>query len=244
VSKTYKNSPISEAVCEFQFGQDSPWDLTIPGLIYEKVRGTFPKKSQFAQVTLGISTTEGTIGQQLETMPVMKFSSEDEKVLIQVGTRLLSVNHLKPYSSWRNFLPLIQDSFNAYCEVAEPKSIHRIGLRYINTIEIAGPLTDLKDFFEFRPYVGDKLPQFPGPFLISVQLPFEEARDVLNLRLSSLAGSTSDTTTIILDIDYFLAQPDKVDLDGVFAWVDSAHTHVEEIFEACITEQLRRIFEE
>lgn len=174
----------------------------------------------------------------------MRFSSEDEKVLIQVGTRLLSVNHLKPYSSWQNFLLLIQDSFNAYCEVAEPKSVHRFGLRYINTIEIVDQPVDLKEYFEFRPYVGDNLPQNLGPFLISVQLPFENSRDILNLRLSSLAGSSSDTTTVILDIDYFLAQPDKVDLDEVFTWVDTAHTHIEEIFEACITDQLRHIFEE
>ena len=30
MTKLYKNSPISEAVCEFQFGQDSPWDFTVP----------------------------------------------------------------------------------------------------------------------------------------------------------------------------------------------------------------------
>ncbi len=244
MSRKYKNSPISEAVCEFQFGQDSPWDLTVPGLVYEKVRTAFPKRSQIARVTLGISADAGGIGQQLGAVPIMRFLSEDEKLLIQVGTHLLSVNHLKPYSSWQNFLPVIQDGFKAYREVASPKSIHRIGLRYINTIQITGQSIDLEDYFEFRPYVGPNLPQTIGPFTLSVQLPFEGSRDILNLRLASLAGISSEVATIILDLDYFLAQPGKVELDKVFTWVDSAHTHVEEIFEACITDKLRQTFEE
>lgn len=129
VSRQYKNSPISEAVCEFQFGQDSPWDLTVPGLVYEKVRTTFPKRSQIARVTMSIAANEEEIGPQFGALPIIRFTREDEKAHIQVAPHLLSVHHLKPYSSWQQFLPLIKDSFEAYREVASPKSIHRIGLR-------------------------------------------------------------------------------------------------------------------
>jgi hypothetical protein len=34
VGKKYKNSQIIEALCEFQFEQNPPWDLAIPGIIY------------------------------------------------------------------------------------------------------------------------------------------------------------------------------------------------------------------
>ncbi len=177
-TKHYKNSPISEAVCEFQFGLDSTWDFTVPGLVYEKVRNTFPIRSQVARVTLGIAANEGEIGSQFGAVPVMRFTHKDEKTHIQVAPHLLSVHHLKPYSSWQEFLPLIKDGFEAYREVASPKSIHRIGLRYINTIELTGSSIALEDYFEFRPYIGSDLPRTIGPFMMSVQLPFENARDV------------------------------------------------------------------
>jgi len=244
VRKIYKNPPISEVVCEFQFGQNSPWDFTIPGLVYEKVRATFPKRSQAARVTMGISTNQGTIGQQIGTEPVMRFSSEDEKILIQVGIHLLSVHHLKPYSSWESFLPLIEDSFNAYCDVAAPKSIHRIGLRYVNNIQITGQRINLGDYFEFRPHVGPNLPETTGHFMLAVQIPFEESRDILNLQLASLAGITPEGVNIILDLDYFLVKPDEVKPDKVSAWLDNAHKHIGDIFEACITDQLKQAFEE
>ncbi len=122
MGKLYKNPPISEAVCEFLFGQDSSWDLTIPGLVYEKVRSTFPKRSQAARVTMGFSVNQGEFGQQIGTVPITRFSTEDEKLFIQIGTHLLSINHLKPYSSWQTFLPLIRDGYKAYREVADPNT--------------------------------------------------------------------------------------------------------------------------
>ena len=244
MTKLYKNSPISEAVCEFQFGQDSPWDFTVPGLVYEKVRNTFPNRSQIARVTMGIVANEGEIGPQFGAVPVMRFTRKDEKAHIQIAPHLLSIHHLRPYSSWQEFLPLILDAFQAYREVASPRSIHRIGLRYINTIELAGSSIDLEDYFEFRPYVGPNLPRTIGPFAMSVQLPFENSRDVLNLQMVSQAGVLSDITTIILDLDYFLVKSGEVELDEAFEWIDIAHTHIEDIFEASITEQLKQKFRE
>ena len=244
VSRQYKNPPISEAVCEFQFGQDSSWDYAIPGLVYEKVRATFPIRSQATRVAMGITANQEGLGQQIGAVPVMRFSSEDGNTLIQVATHLLSVHHLRPYSSWQKFLPLIEDSSTSYCEVANPKSIHRIGLRYVNTIQITDQNIDLEDYFEFRPYVGPNLPKANGPFMTAMQLPFEDSRDMLNLQLASLAGISSDGATIILDLDYLLVKPEEVGLDNVFQWVDNAHTTIEEVFEACITDRLRQTFEE
>lgn len=244
MSGQYKNPPLSEVVCEFQFGQDSPWDLTIPGLVYEKVRETFPTRKQVARVMMGFSANEGEIAQQIGAPPVMRFSSEDEKLVMQVGLHLLSINHLKPYSSWEHFFPLILESFHTYREVANPRSIHRIGLRYVNTIDLPGPNLKLEDYFEFRPYLGPNLPRTIGSFMLAVQLPYEDLRDMLNLQLVSLAGLSIETSKIILDLDYFLAQPGSVSLDNVSSWLDNAHAHVERIFEGCISDNLRRRFEE
>ena len=114
----------------------------------------------------------------------------------------------------------------------------------MNTIQITGQSIDLEDYFEFRPYVEPNLPRTIGPFMMAVQLPFEDSRDMLNLQLASLAGVSSDIATIILDLDYSLVKPSEVGLDQAFEWVDKAHNNIEEIFEACITDRLRRTFEE
>jgi uncharacterized protein (TIGR04255 family) len=46
MGKRYKKPPIVEALFEFQFVPGREWDLTIPGLIYKKVKRRFPNRKQ------------------------------------------------------------------------------------------------------------------------------------------------------------------------------------------------------
>ncbi|MCK4722926.1 MAG: TIGR04255 family protein, partial [Dehalococcoidia bacterium] len=103
---------------------------------------------------------------------------------------------------------------------------------------------ELEDYFGFRPFIGPSLPQEFGPFIVGIQVPYEDSRDILKLQLTSAGVETPDTAAVILDLDYFLANPGEVALEGVFEWVDAAHNRVEDAFEACITERLRQMFKE
>lgn len=244
--KKYKKSPIIEAICEFQFEENSPWDLTIPGLVYEKVRRTFPKRRQATRVSLGKSASAEELGPQFGTTSLMQFFRADEKAIIQVGPNLLSINILKPYPSWEKFLPLIKKGFNSYCDVVAPKGIRRIGLRYINQIELPGQNINLEDYLEFRPFVGSKLPQDFVTFLVGVQIPYEESRDILNIQLTSLPRNSisEDRAALIFSLDYVLMKPTEITLDGAFKWINTAHSRIEEAFEASISQQLRGLFKE
>jgi uncharacterized protein (TIGR04255 family) len=244
MGKKYRNPPIVEALCEFRFEPGVPWDMAIPGLVYEKVRDRFPKRRQVRAVEISVAAGPGGIEQQVVTTDRMQFLREDEKALIQVGPNLLAVNHLKPYPTWQEFLPLIRQGFDAYLEVANPKSIQRVGLRYINRIEIPGQRIQLEDYFEFRPFIGPNLPQDFGPFIVGIQVPYTDSRDMLRLQVANAAAETPDIVAIMLDLDYFLAQPGGVSKEQVFQWIEVAHSRVEEVFEACITDRLRQMFEE
>lgn len=246
MSKKYKKSPIVEAVCEFQFEESSPWDLAIPGLVYEKVRNTFPIRRQAERVTLNITVGPQALGPQLGTVTLMQYLRQDEKAMLQVGSHLLSMSVLKPYPSWPRFLPMIQNGFNAYRDVAAPKGLKRIGLRYINQIEVPDQGMKLEDYFEFRPYVGSNLPQDFGTFALGIQVPCEDSRDILNLQLASVPRQdlSMSKAIIVLSLDYFLLKPGDITLEEVFKWVELAHSHIEDTFEACITEKLRHVFQE
>jgi uncharacterized protein (TIGR04255 family) len=246
VGKMYERSPIVEAVCEFQFEEGSPWDLTIPGRIYEKVRTTFPILRQAERVTVSLLGTPEEFGPQFGTLPLMQFLRKDEQALIQVGTHLLSISVLKSYPSWPRFLSLIKRGFNTYCDIAAPKGIRRIGLRYINQIEIPGHDIKLEEYLDFRPHIGRGLHQDFGTFALGVHFPYEESRDLLNLQLASVPQQTplSDNASLALSLDYYLLRPREVALEDAFQWVDVAHHHIEDAFEACITQKLRELFKE
>lgn len=76
--------------------------------------------------------------------------------------------------------------FGAYSDAASPKSIQRIGLRYINRIEIPGSEVEVENYFGFYPFVGNKLPQKFAPFIVGIDIPYENSRDMLRLMLASV----------------------------------------------------------
>ena len=238
----YGNPPIVEGVAEFPFVPAEPWDLTVPGLVYDRLRGQFPRK-RLLKVLEGEAAVEATgIRQEFRLADRMQFLREDEKAYVQVGPDLLAVNQLAPYPTWEGFLPLVQNALGAYAAVAHPRGLHRIGLRYINQIEIPGESVDLDQYLNFRPFVGPGLPQLFHGFILGIQTPYDEERDMLRLQLTTIEAKAAGASTLLLDMDYYLAQPEGVALDATFDWLERAHTRVQSVFENCLTDGLRSLF--
>lgn len=242
--RKYLNPPVIEAVCEFRLTPDSKWDLTVPGLIYEKVSKEFPNKEQRLIQEVEITHGPQGIQQQLRTSERVLFLTNERKIFIQVGPHFLAINSLKPYPTWDGFKPWIEKAFNALVETVNVERLHRIGLRYINRIEIPSQSVKLEDYFEFYPFLGNKLPQVMANFLIQSLIPFFDERDSCKVHLTNAVSDKPGNISFLLDLDFFLAKPQVVSASQALEWVESAHHRVEELFEGCITERLREIFQE
>ncbi|MDI9616551.1 MAG: TIGR04255 family protein [Methanothrix sp.] len=243
MSKRYAAPPIVEAVCEFRLTPDTTWDLVVPGLFYEKVKGTFPKREQ--RIVQQIDLTPGPTGlqQQIRTSERILFFTEDMKKIAQIGPRLLVINVLKPYPSWDGFKPLIEIGWSSLKDVAEIRGIERIGLRYINRVELPAQNVDLSKYFEFYPFVGRRLPQQMISFLTGAEFSYADDRDHCRVQLAPAPGAEGKSI-FMLDIDYFLTRPRGIEIADAIDWVEEAHKRVEEIFEGCISNTLREMFKE
>lgn len=245
MGRKYKNPPIVEVLCEFQFISGQPWDLTLPGLIYEKIKDEFPEKQQQMGINFQFQPTEKGFEHKIEPAPPrIQFYNKDKTALVQVAPDLFVVNQLKPYPSWNEFKPMILKNFEIYKEIARPKGFRRIGLRYINIVEFDKTPIELKDYFQFYPFIPDALPQLHDSFLNRVEFPYEDNKERLILTLATVIPSKPSILSILLDIDYVMVTPEYVPLDGVSEWLEKAHNRIEEAFEACITDKARKIFEE
>lgn len=244
MGRKYNNSPIEEALCEFQFIPSQPSDMTIPGLLYEKISDEFPIKQQQMGFGIGFQPKEGGIEQKFEMSQRMQFFRSDKSALVQVGPDLLTVNHLKPYPTWELFKPLILKNLEIYQAIAKPKGFRRIGLRYINKIEFDEHPLELTDYFNYYPFIPTNLPQMHETFQIRVEIPYEEGLDRLLLTFASAIPEKPDILSLLLDLDYIMAIPDRIALNQVSDWIEKAHTMVENAFEACITNKCRSLFGE
>jgi len=243
MGRKYKNPPVIEVVCDFRLTPETRWDLTVPGLLYEKLKVSFPHKEQ--RVLQEVELTQGPEGlqQHIRTRERMLFFTEDRKMIVQVGTGLLVINVLKPYPHWEGFRPRIEMAWKSLQETIDVQGLERIGLRYINHIELPSQSAGLAEYFEFYPSVGQRLPQQVASFLAAVEFSFADGRDHCRVQFTSIPAS-GDKSSFMLDIDYFLARPRAVEVADTLAWVEEAHSRVEEVFEGCITDSLRKMFQE
>lgn len=242
----YKNPPIIEAVCEFYFAKELEWDMTIPGLVYNKIRKEYPNKDQRIIGNFELEFKPGEIATQKfqqNTSPIAMFFDKDRKSLVQVGERLFTVNHLKRYSGWKVYKAQIENAYKALLSIISDKaSLERIGLHYINQIHLEQVASNqLKDYLIFLPNLGDKLPREYNAFNLNCEFPFNGNRDVCQVTINNQRAIIK-STSLILDINYFLRDTKSIAIQDAMDWVETAHTNIENIFEGCITDLLREKF--
>jgi uncharacterized protein (TIGR04255 family) len=240
----YRKPPIIEALFQIEFDPTSKWDLAIPGIIYERVKDTFGKRQPIQHFSIIATATEAGLEQQVARTNRVQFLSEDGEALLQVGPNIVSVHRLQPYVSWENFLPAIKLGLSSYLELAEPKGVVRIELRYINQIVIPNERVELEDYFEFYPHVGPNLPQDYGAFVAGIQLAEPDIESALQLQLTSAASQQKGNLAFILDIG--CSRQNNIEMSDAFLleWLEAAHTLIETTFEGTLTESSRALFEE
>jgi len=246
MGKVYENSPLIEALCEFQFEPAQTWDWTIPGLFYARVQDEFPDRQEHQTIQVGIGT-EQPIAPQMTHIAQMQFLRKDRSALVQVGPNMLAINHLAPYPTWEPFRDMIFRHLDLYLEIGKPKNISRLNLRYINKLELPIPTGDedlnIGDYMLAVPGVpADLLREPMGEFIQRVVIPLSQMDAMLILQSGSLTFEREGYYTFLLDLSVVNTTP--LSFQHVRAWVTKAHTEVESAFEACISDKARKLFGE
>lgn len=245
----YNNPPIIESVCEIRFTDDTNWDITVPGLVFEDIRTEYPQKEQRTTQEINISmsdTSSPRASSQIKRQDYAVFLTDDKKSRIQVGPRVLAINRLRPYPTWNVFKLQINYAFDKLRGRVELSGIQRIGLRFINKIEIQkeNNLVNLDKYFEFRPFCGERLPQTHGDFIVGCVFPYSDERDLCRIEFSSAMPENKGSLAFLLSLDYFLAKPRSIPVAQSMDWIEEAHGKIENLFEGCILPPLREIFGE
>ncbi|MBX7237690.1 MAG: TIGR04255 family protein [Caldilineales bacterium] len=246
MSRYYQNSPIVEAVCEFRFAPGQPWDWTVPGLVYDRLKDEFPKKRQQNALQLQLRAEDQEIAQSIKGgVALMQFLRADESALIQVGPDLLTVNHAQPYSNWQTFRGMIERALDTYQNIVKPQGITRIGLRYINRIEIPEHQVTIEDYLLATPRAPQTISQIFAAWAQRIEMPLPQVNGILVLQSGSLPDPQQKKVIFLLDLDLFTApSSEHLPINLASDWIERAHTEIEQAFEACITDKTRPLFRE
>lgn len=125
-----RNCPIADSVVEIRFLTEI-FPQAVFGIAYEKLKNLFPKVE-----ALPITQFPGPLlqsDQNLKFKPHYKILGD--KFMAQIGPDVLSVSPTMPYPGWREYYPVIEETFGRIFDSGLIASIIRLGLRYTNFFE-------------------------------------------------------------------------------------------------------------
>ncbi len=217
--------PLIEAVCQFSFINDGTWNWTIPGLLYEKIGSEFPVRSQ-----------------QLNVPQTLLFKKSDDSAIVITGPYLLSINHLKPYTGWDTYFPMIKSVYETYLDLFQSSRVTRIRLKYINEIplnEMTNNNLKLENWLTFAP-------KFLGSLEMPLQMFYQKYEFQSNTPQGTLVHQTGvriveQRKSLIIDLDFIsneFSSTSPIDKSQIYEWIAQSHNLIFETFKDSITPNL------
>lgn len=247
--RRYRNPPLVEALAEIHFDPAEPWDPTIFGRLNEKIASEYPIRETLEGYNLGVVGPDVMRQLMKKAGTRMRFIRSDQSGMVQVAENLLVVNaihkgNVAPYPGWDRFKPSILARLSDYVGVASPSGIVRIGLRYINRIRFDRDTFRFGTAFSDSPFVPRVLGEARDAFMVRVEVPRDHS-DHLIVTVGVVSETDPSQISVILDIDHVSKRVQISPVPGqVGEILENAHNEIEEVFESCLTPDLRRRFGE
>ena len=249
--RRYRNPPIEEALCEFHFQPGPEWDQTVPGKLHLQLGSEYagkPQEQKSMETEIQVHDGQPPSVQHRERLSRVRLLTGDEKRIVSVGRDVMSVHMLRPYQGatleepggWEEFRSRISAALDAYWTVAQPTSISRIGIRYINKIAIPHRAVRLEDYLRSSLPKISGLPQEIGGFLIRVEYAYSS--DTRLVLTQGLTEAPSDHVAVMLDLDVIWKGAEPVRQDDAEQKVTELRDLERTAFEAIITDQARALF--
>ena len=244
--QAYSSPPITEAVIGITFETPSS-DKDISAAA-KKLSSHYGKSDDIKDINVTVNNqagkntkpkinyTENEIGKRL--------SSEDMTHIIVVRPSTLTVSRLAPYAGWDDFFAQFKRDWSIWRRIAGFKKITRIGLRYINRLDIPinGPKIEENEYLNFYPKVPDNFPLIQNYKVNSVAI-YEDIGCLLQLNSAVVESPLLNHISFIVDIDLIRQHdlPTKDEL--IYKLLHTMRDRKNEIFESCITDKARVLFE-
>jgi uncharacterized protein (TIGR04255 family) len=238
----YANAPITEGLIDL--GVELPSDAEVASLdaVFQHVKGEYPTREERSLFQGRLSAGAQVGASAKQTKVGYLFRSADGKRVLQVRLDGFTFSRLKPYENWAALRDEAKGLWSAYRELVRPIKVTRVGVRYINQIDVPSARIELKDYFRTFPEVSPDLPQDLGAFLMQLQIPQVDLDAVLVLTQTGGAPPRFDVASVILDIGLFKEHCDFKSDDEVWEVLESFRDRKNEVFEGCITDKARQLF--
>ena len=144
-----KNPPIHEALLDVQVTLPSETSLEVLRKFQAGLEARFPERQERISLQQGFQISGAGDSQAITSSRSVDgylFVAKADGKIVQARQDGFTFNKLRPYSNWDAFSAEAKELWQRYVEIAKPANVRRIGLRYLNRIEIPLPLSDFREY--------------------------------------------------------------------------------------------------
>jgi uncharacterized protein (TIGR04255 family) len=237
----YKRPPITEAVIELRLEQPLP--RTEVDKLLQRFRSEYASSEDFVAYGVRVNPTARRADFE-EKSSGYKLSSADRADVLLVTSAYMSCARLAPYVGWEVFRSRAKDHWRKWKRVTGYRKISRIGVRFINRIDIPvarGEMVKIEDYLSVYPEAR-AMERMQG-YAMQMSGPIGEDDCQLVIGSSLEPSPLVDHISVVLDIDISREHAPPQKDDEIWALIDRVRVHKNRIFEESVTDKARELFD-
>lgn len=238
----YDRPPITEAVIELRFAQPHTRDVIERSA--RRIRKEYDREEQEEQVKVEIDANTNQMKTERSWLGIKLSSSDQTNLLFYRQTSFLC-SRLAPYTGWDEFSARALRGWDVWRNEAGPTQLARIGVRYINRIDVPLETTSMlrvEDYLNFFPQSPDELNEPILSYTIQVVRPLGCDDCGLMLNSGTIPSPLVGFVSFLLDIDISREKYLPLRNDELRVLLDKVREHKNRVFESCITDLARGLF--
>jgi uncharacterized protein (TIGR04255 family) len=241
-NRHYDKAPIKEAIIDIQVENSS--SLTLAS--FEKVE-ILPPRGYAERQKVMMSQLRGQLEEGVFTATAKQdqmgyaFVGGEGKHVVQFRVNGFTFSRLAPYQTWDQLRNEAKTLWDSYRQIVGALPVVRIGLRYVNQLDLPVPMRDFRDYIRLYPEISSDLTQLLAGFFLQVQIPQEDLGAMLILNEAMVPPSGPNVVSVVLDIDVFKQGLKLESDDDVWNTMDAFRLRKNLIFEGCITNNTREL---
>lgn len=230
-------APIVEAVIDIRVVPSVKWD---EGSLEKELKQRlpdFPKVESLREARYQLTPGKPDVP-VVEDFGCVSFKlhSNDSLYIAQFNKGGFVFSRLKPYEDWGQFSQEALRLWAIYCELLKPSDIKRIGLRFINRIDIMQSTIELGDYYKYPPEPLKELNWPLAGYLHHdvIQIP----ETLYSINLIKTVQNFPGKIGLILDVDVFMQSQFEFNELRIIECLEEMRWAKNKIFFSSLTEKL------
>jgi uncharacterized protein (TIGR04255 family) len=241
-SGPYARPPIVEAVIDFQFS--TPWSVGELERLRERFKSKFPTVEAVQNIQVSWQSTSVSTATNITGF---KMTAKNAVDLLLIQNKNFASVRLAPYDGWEGFFDRAVINYEGQKKIFGRRDITRIGVRFINRIDI--PLNkleghDIREFFQIGVDLPSGLARSVTAFSVAAVLTDSGTGMQVKIQGGNSVPTVLEKASFLLDIDVYVERDIPGREDDLWKLLGEIRNTKNRTFELCITDAVRGLFNE